>query len=494
MSQAVKVGIFALIALGLAGYFILKIEDFNPFAGDATRVDALFESVAGLDDKSTIRVAGVRVGRVDGISLDGRMARVHLLLEEDVGLTEGSFARISNMGLLGDKYIELVPGSTEAPPLPDGATIPGITSPSFDDAMAKLNDVADSIQGLTDPLAGSITGEGEETSLSRLIDNLEATTEQIRLLVEANREQIGRTIGNFEVASAALARELPRLSSQMEAVLAEIHGVVSENREEMGTSAENIAELTEALKTSVDDLNQISGKMARGEGSIGKLLNSDEAHDELVGTMESIQGGVDQLSDTLGRVGRLRLDVDLEGWVPSESERDSYGGVGLTLIPNPDSRRMYRVGLASAPQGDERMKTQVITETLPDGTTETTRIETLTREDEPVISALVGYRWDNGLRLWTGLVEEDFGVQAEYPFFERRFWLDFKAFSFDRDDDLDPHLRLTGKWYVNDNVYLQGGYDDPLVDEFDSLFVGGGVRWTDDDLKYLLGSVPTSGF
>ncbi len=494
MSQAVKVGIFALIALGLAGYFILRIEDFNPFTGEATKVDALFESVAGLDDKSTIRVAGVRVGRVDGISLDGRMARVHLLLEEDLGLTEGSFARISNMGLLGDKYVELVPGSTEAPPLPNGATIPGVTSPSFDDAMAKLNDVADSIQDLADPLAGSIIGEGEETSLSRLIDNLEATTEQIRLLVEANREQIGRTIGNFEVASAALARELPRLSSQMEAVLAEIHGVVSENREEVGTSAENLAELTEALKTSVADLNQISGKMARGEGSIGKLLNSEEAHDELVGTLDSIQGGVDQLSDTLGRVGRLRLDVDLEGWVPSESERDSYGGVGLTLIPNPDSRRMYRVGLASTPQGEERMKTQVITETLPDGTTEMTRIETLTREDEPVISALVGYRWDNGLRLWTGLVEEDFGVQAEYPFFDRRFWLDFKAFSFDRDDDLDPHLRLTGKWYVNDNVYLQGGYDDPLVDEFDSLFVGGGVRWTDDDLKYLLGSVPTSGF
>ena len=41
-----------------------------------------------------------------------------------------------------------------------------------------------------------------------------------------------------------------------------------------------------------------------------------------------------------------------------------------------------------------------------------------------------------------------------------------------------------------DHFYLLGGYDDPLVSERDSLFVGAGIRWRDDDLKYLLGSIP----
>ena len=40
------------------------------------------------------------------------------------------------------------------------------------------------------------------------------------------------------------------------------------------------------------------------------------------------------------------------------------------------------------------------------------------------------------------------------------------------------------------NVYLRGGYDDFLVRDYESFFVGAGVRWTDRDLKYLLGSVP----
>ena len=210
-------------------------------------------------------------------------------------------------------------------------------------------------------------------------------------------------------------------------------------------------------------------------------------------TLESIQGGVGELSNTLGRVNRLRLDVDMAGWVPADSQSNSYGGVGLTLFPNQDSRRMYRFGIAKTPRGTERTKTQVITTTQPDGTTGTQTVETLTTEDTRLLTAMVGYRWNSGLQLWTGLVEDDFGVQAEYPFLDRRLWVDFQAFSFDRENNLDPHLRLTGKWYLNDNLYIQGGYDDPLVSQYDSLFLGAGIRWTDDDLKYLLGSVPTGG-
>jgi phospholipid/cholesterol/gamma-HCH transport system substrate-binding protein len=495
MSQAVRVGIFATLALVLLGYFVLRIEDLNLFQPDGRRIDALFDSVAGLDDRSSVRVAGVRVGRVDGISLDGSRARVHLLLDQPVDLTEDAYARIANLGLLGDKYVEVVPG--DAPqPLADGVTIRGETPPGFDDAMAKLNEVADSIVGFTDPLGASITGEGQETSLSRLIANLEATSAEIRLLVEANRVQLSGTIRNFEQVSATLAAELPKLTMQLQGLLGEVQAVVAENRGAVNRSTDNVAEITDELKTSVDDLNLISGKLARGEGTIGKLINSEEAHDELVATLDSIQGGVDQLSDTLGRVGRLRLDVDMQGWVLADVEEDAdsgYGSFGLTLVPHEESKRLYRVGIAQSPSGDERTKTQTVTVTNPDGTTETTRIETLTMEDDPLITALVGYRMDNGLRMWTGLIEEDFGVQVEYPLFDRRFWLDFQAFSFDRENDLDPHLRLIGRYYVNDNVYILGGWDDPLVDELRSPFIGGGVRWTDDDLKYLLGSVPLGG-
>lgn len=486
MTQAIKVGIFMTVALAIAAVFIWRIEDINPFARGQRRVDAVFDSVAGLDDKAAVRVAGVRVGRVDGIGLEGGRARVTLLIEQPLDLTEGARAKIANMGLLGDKYVELIPGPPGAPPLAEGVVLAGETPVSFDEAMAKLDDIGSSIQRVT----GSLTGEGaDETPVGRLLGSLEATADEIRLLVEMNREQISGTVRNFEDFSGTLARELPVLAERLEALVAQISEVVAENRGQLAGSLSNIEEVTAGLKTSVANFNQISGKIASGEGTIGKLVASDEAHSELMSTLDSIEGGVGTLTDTLGRVQKLKLDLGLEGYYLTD-QSESHSTFSLDLDPGTGSNRLYRIGLVDAPAGEKRTKIQTITTTNPDGTTEVRTVETFTREDTAVLSALLGFRLDRDVRLWGGLIEEDFGVQVEYPFLQRRLWLDLQAFDFDRENDRNPHLRFLTRYYVHPNLYLMGGYDDPLESDLDSIFFGGGLRWGDDNLKYLLGSVP----
>ncbi len=81
-------------------------------------------------------------------------------------------------------------------------------------------------------------------------------------------------------------------------------------------------------------------------------------------------------------------------------------------------------------------------------------------------------------------------MQVDYSLPERRLALSFEAFDFGRERDLDPHLRLTGQWNLLRSLYLRAGYDDPLVAEWRTPFIGIGIRWTDDDLKYLMGSMP----
>ncbi len=107
MAQTIKVGLFATLCLAILAVLIWKVEDINPFQKGGHRIYEVFPSVAGLDDKSAVRMAGVRVGRVDGITLaaDGRSAKLALQLEQPVSLTVGSVARIANLGLLGDKYV-----------------------------------------------------------------------------------------------------------------------------------------------------------------------------------------------------------------------------------------------------------------------------------------------------------------------------------------------------------------------------------------------------
>lgn len=493
MSEAVKVGLFAFLGLAILAFFILRIEDFDPFAPEGQKIYARFDTVAGLDDKAAVRIAGVRVGRVDGVSLEEGRAQVGLKIESPgVELTEGTRAKVSTLGLLGESYVNLLPGPADAPPLPPGAVIPGESPRTMDEAMEQLTQVGESIQEITGSFSSQLSPEG---NLALLIEDLGATASSVRGLVETNREQVTATVGNFEEASAALARELPKLSTQMERVLGQIEAVVAENRPEMTQSMANVERITEDLQISVKNLNEITGRLNRGEGSLGKLLTSEEAHDSLVSTLDSIEGGVTTLQDTLGAVQKIRLDLGAESYWLSDPE-EAHSTFQLTIDPQSNGR-LYRVGLVDDPRGDEETTFERITVTNPDGTTETRTIETLRRDDDPTFTALFGFEAKRGARLWGGLIEDQVGFQVDYPLLDRRLWLSLEAFDFDREiaglegeDELNPHLRLMGKWWFHDNFYLTGGFDDFLESDRDSYFLGGGVRWNDDNLKTLLGSVP----
>ena len=483
MENTLKVGIFMTLALGVLAYLILRAEQVRLFEPHGRRVVAAFDSVAGLDDQSAVRIAGVRVGRVDGIELRGRQALVSLVIESKVGLTRGTVAQIKNLGLLGDKYVELTLGPADAELLAEGATIPGQASLGIDEVLSSVGGLGSSLQ----EVAAQVSGQSPATGpLGRLVVNLEATSAQIRDLVASNRDELSGTLANFEQLSATLARELPRLTAQIEGVLTEVRAVVAENRGTLRGGLENVEALTADLQISVDNLNQITGKLARGEGTMGKLLNSDEAHQQLVGALESVQSGVKDLSQSLGKVNKLQLELALQGWYLPDRD-DSHGELRVDV--DPQSGRLYRLAVADDPNGRRRSKTQTVTTTHPDGTVEQEVVTTDTLEDRTTLSALFGFPAAERYRVWAGLIESRFGVEGEYKP-SPRWNLSVQAFDFARGDDEQAHLRLSAAFRPHDNLYLLGGYDDPLAAKRRSFFLGVGLRWRDDDLKYLLGSLP----
>ncbi len=492
-SQVVKVGIFMTICLVLLGWLILRVEDWKLWGDKGSRVDAVFDSVAGLDDKAAVRLAGVRVGRVDGIHLEGRKARVSLLLDEQIRFVEGSYAAIANQGLLGDKFIELRLGPESAALLPPGSVLPGKTPVSFDDAMAKIDDIATSIQGFLGGATGGAGGAGGAGSgIQALIASAQSTSDELRALIAENRASVGSSVKNFERFSATLAEQLPRLTEQIAHMLEQVDGVLAENRGNLKETMANLQEVSERVQTSVDNLNEITGKVARGEGTIGKLVNSDEAHDQLMSALGSVEDGVSALGATLNRVNDLKIEVGLEGAYLSELE-DSRSAFRLDLLPHGDeSPRLYRLELVSDPRGRISERQETVTVTLPDGTQTTTVTDKLTRERRRNNwSALFGFPFDARRgALWAGVIENTAGVQLEYRFENAHLGLSFEAFNFGRERDLDPHLRLTGQWNIGHNLFVKGGYDDPLVKEFRSPFLGLGIHWSDEDLKYLMGSAP----
>ena len=487
MSQTIQVGIFVTLCLVILGVLIFNVEDLNPFAEPGEVREVLFDSVAGLNEKAPVRVAGVKVGLVDRIGLEGRRAKVTLLLDEPLQLSDDTIARVANAGILGDKYIELVPG-TSSTPLPADQSIPGETPVTFDQALERFDALGQSLQQIT----GDVSAQGDlGTTIRRLLDNLEATSADIRSLVASNKDQVGATVGNVERISADLARELPRLAEQISALLSQVDSVVAENRDAVHGSLENIENLSGQLQTTVDNLNAISSQIGSGEGTLGKLIYDDAAHDSLVSTLGAVEDGVGSLQETLGRVEAIQMDLALEATILPDAGFDDDGGEGaaafrLRLTNHP--RRFYSLGLVNTPQGKITEETRTITTTLPDGSVEVTTIRENKQEEDFTFTAMLGYSLGN-FDLRAGLIESSGGAGVDWHLFDRRLRFSVEAFDFSRPEDLDPHLRFTTRFDLSDHIYLLGGYDDPLVDEYESVFLGAGITWRDEDLKYLLGSV-----
>jgi phospholipid/cholesterol/gamma-HCH transport system substrate-binding protein len=109
------VGLFMLIGIVCVGYLSIHLGKME-WGGDRFYpVFARFQSVSGLIAGAHVELAGVHIGKVDSIALDPKrlVAVVELKIQKSLMLSDDVIASVRTSGLIGDKYIELVPGNSD---------------------------------------------------------------------------------------------------------------------------------------------------------------------------------------------------------------------------------------------------------------------------------------------------------------------------------------------------------------------------------------------
>jgi phospholipid/cholesterol/gamma-HCH transport system substrate-binding protein len=507
MTSAAKVGVVMLVALAVLGYFILRIEDINlRGAGNMREVKVVFDNAAGLEDEATVRIGGVRKGHVTGIqSLPDGRALVTMTVNDDVPLHSDASAKIANLGLLGERYVEIDPGTGRAPVLAGHSVqIPGGQTASIDEITDEVAAIAQDVKAITGSLRQVIGGQQGQQRLEEIVGNVSAITAEVRLLISANRSNVDATLANTRAITEHLRTEIPRLAATLDRVASQIGGTVGENREDVRQVVQNLRGLSADLRTTADNLNDITGRVRSGEGTVGKLFNSTEAHDRLTGALSSVESGVKSLQETLGRATRIQMDLGITGdyyagMGPSEvggvqtSDGASRAAIGLRLVPNPENNRFYNLELADDPRGRKREKLNIETKTNPaTGQSETVITEITKYDRDYVISAQAGWKLDD-LSVRIGMFDSTGGVGADYQLGDR-LRVTGEAFDFGGKNDNNPHLRLLGEYVFRKEtprtpqLFVRTGVENPLNDT--SFIFGGGIRWRDEDLKYLMGSIP----
>jgi phospholipid/cholesterol/gamma-HCH transport system substrate-binding protein len=503
-------GLFVLAFILSIAYLSVNVGALRvPWEPKGQTVQVLLPDTAGLEEGAAVRIAGVRKGSVRRVELVNGQALVTMILDEDVKIYAGTKTMIGSMGLMGEKFLDLRLGSSENEVVKQGELLEGESPASIDQLIATLNEVGKDVRRVTETLSLVLGGQEGQVSIQNIVSHIEnlsanldktvsqsgedfsatvknirGLTEDLRSFVAANQTSAGRAVENFEVLSDDLRTQLPEVTRRLDDILAKLGGLVEENRTQIESTVSNVNRASERLDGTMASIQSVAAKIDAGEGTIGQLINDDQTANKINSTLTELEGTLAGAREMLGTIQRFRTDIGYRGdylWEPGDLK--SY--VTLRLYPRED--KFFMVDLVSSPASTA--KTRTITREVHSSTSGSEYIveKRTVEEDDFKFSVQAAKRFSN-LTLRGGLIENKAGFGADYDFLDGRLRLELDAYDFG-DDDFDPHVKFGGLFFITPNIYVQGGYDDFLNKDRDAAFFGAGFRYTDEDLKYLLGGV-----
>jgi len=241
-SIVIKFASFAVIAV-LLGVLLVNTM-LNGLNGDTTSYKAQFTDVAGLRVGDDIRVAGVRVGRVQGINIDGDGAQVEFDLVEQQAILDTTKIVMRYQNLLGQRYLALVQSGAQGQPLPAKAVVPlARTSPGFD-LTELLNGFRPLFEALrpddVNRLATSLIQvlQGESGTMESLLQQTGTLTNFL-----ADRDElVGEVLNNLTPVVQNMAGQGTELRSTVVELKALMTGL-ARDRKSIGASIEGVSQL-----------------------------------------------------------------------------------------------------------------------------------------------------------------------------------------------------------------------------------------------------------
>ena len=263
------------------------------FGQPQTAVDVLLRGVGQLNQGNAVKYLGVRIGRVEGITVDGVAVRVSMLLDQDMVMPPDPAVVLGPESLFGDWQAEIV-SKVEFPrfpfyEVPVGETanvLGGYALPELSRLSASADLISENLADLTDRL-GLAFNDSTAASLASAIANLDTISLEIRELVVQQSAMAGSltasadtALSEIEEASIVARRSFERIESiltdaQIDTIVENVR-VASIGIQDIAT---NLAESTGGIQATIQRadstfarLDRITASIESGQGSLGRLL------------------------------------------------------------------------------------------------------------------------------------------------------------------------------------------------------------------------------
>jgi phospholipid/cholesterol/gamma-HCH transport system substrate-binding protein len=478
-TQAAKVGLFVALS-SAAAYGIYRFVSPEVGSGSGYVVHAFIRDATGLAPRSRVTIAGIAVGTLDAIKLERGEARLDVRVRSDVPLFDNATLGKKSASLLGESVVVLTPGTTDHPRLKDGDEIHVIvdeTTPG--QIMDEVKEIADSIKAVANQLAASIGTDRGGQNIRLILQNVADATDSLNRTIRENREVLGETLRNVRDITQNANPQIAQILDNVRIVTQDVRelmaqaGQTPEGKEgKLRDTFERIDRASKSLESALDHVDNITGRIDRGEGTVGKLTKDDALVNEVQGVAEGVNDYVQNLSRLQTVVG-LRSDYNFLA-----NTIKSY--VELRLQPRED--KYYVIELVNDPNGLTSI-TQTTTDTTnPSSASHYTTINTTTTD-----SFRFSLQFAKRLGPFTGrfgIKESTGGVGLDINLLNDRFEIVNDLFGFSVEPQ--PRYRAYIAYEFLQRLWLLGGVDQVFLPGARDYFLGLQLRFTDEDLKTIL--------
>jgi len=442
------VGAFILLALSLFVYMSFQLGSVRLNLARYATYTVGFKDVSSLLPKADIKIAGVKVGWVDAIYLDSEDMRVKVTVKvfKEYRLFNDASAVVRQEGMLGVKYLEVIPGTPEAGRIEPGGALPFQAHPAvgIDEIFASVNTLAKQIEGLG--------------------NSLEASTHEFREILQGVRDRL----------------------TKIDQVFTDI-GEASESFKETSTvlqaAGKQVSGLLEFGEESGKDSTALVKKLSSGQGSLARFLADEQLYEDIKCTSEYARScieGVRNIGVGLDNHFEVLPNSFFDNKRPlnTHCRKTNVKWYGAAYIAS-SSGVFGKIGLTFSSKGYAKHKGIGCDDEQPfvHGHRNSIRL-----------NLQFGKYWYPYAALRGGIFEGTAGVALDWWIAYTRFkWLStFMVFDFRGynrfDNDRNPHLKWLNRLFFSKNVYLAFGADDFISRCNKSGFVGLGAYFSVPDV------------
>ena len=296
MRAETKLGIFTVLGLILFGFSLYFLGGLS-----VTRtydIKIKFNDVSGLPVKAPVKLAGVEVGKVKKIKIEGEDVIVVAEIHDGVAIRQGAQFSVVMTGIIGSKYLKVVQGLPGAPLIQPNSYVDGLNDVPMDVMIAQTM-----------------------SSVKEFVDSVN------------NHGMLGDQLNQTMVQLRQLSTNLNQMIASMQPYL--------------NSSVQN-------LDVAVEHLSSLLASIDRGDGVIGSMIKDPEMKDEVKQTVADLRTTMAEVKTVVGKMNRFQVYWDYDFfYMPKPSLSTSDLGVD---IYTPSGYTFYHVGMANLGNKDDRVK------------------------------------------------------------------------------------------------------------------------------------------